>query len=217
MGFSLDQSESKFFEQARISLTNAQTNTEVKNALAEYNYGDEKINEGWQIFNAAKTAWEMNQSEDTETKMASNAYHNAYGALELKYKRHRDLSRILCKKDPEILILLGLKGKLPTVYNEFFDRVKLFYNQISSNTQVQEKLAAIKITPEVASECLTELEALLELRAKFDMEMGESQAATVSKNTAILELSEWMDDFEGMAKIALYDQPEILEVLGMDV
>lgn len=63
--------------------------------------------------------------------------------------------------------------------------------------------------------CLAELDALLALRADFDREMGESQEATVSKNVALHNLSEWMDEFDTLAKIALYDTPQRLEVLGV--
>ncbi len=58
----------------------------------------------------------------------------------------------------------------------------------STEAVVQNKLAFIKLTPEIAATCLAELEEVLALRANFDKEMGESQVATVSKNVALHNL-----------------------------
>ncbi len=210
-----NRSESKFLERVRIALTNAETQPKIKAALAEFGVDDAKFTEGWQIYNLAKENWELNKQEESETRLVSNAYHTAYGELEMKFKRHRDLSQILCKRDPDILIQLGVKGRFPTKYNEFFDKVKLFYTTIKTDTAIQTKLAMIKLTPEIATACLAELDTLLGLRAEFDREMGESQAATVSKNAALHNLSDWMDEFDTLAKVALYDTPQRLEVLGI--
>lgn len=209
------KSESKFLERSRIALTNAETHPEIKAALATFGVDEAKYAEGWQVYNKAKERWELNQEEESETRLASNAYHHAFGNLEMKFKRHRDLVLILSKKDPDTLIQLGIRGRFPYRYNDFFDKCKLFYSVVKSNTDIQAKMAVIKLTPELATECLAELETLLTLRADFDREMGESQAATVSKNQALHELSEWMDDFDTLAKIALYDTPQQLEVLGI--
>ncbi|BAX81017.1 hypothetical protein [Labilibaculum antarcticum] len=208
-------SESKFFERVRIALTNAESHSEIRAALIEYGVNETFIAEGWQVFNRAKETWERNKMEVSETRLSSNTYHNAYTELEMKFKRHRDLSLILCKRDPDMQILLGLKGRFPVAYNKFFDNVKLYYTSIITIPEVQTKMGVIKITPEVATSQLTELDHLLTLRADYDKEKGESQDATVSKNAGLHELSEWMDNFDILAEIALYDKPQRLEVLGL--
>ena len=45
-------------------------------------------------------------------------------------------------------------------------------------------------------------------------EKGESQDATKLKDTAFGELDDWMRDFYAVAKIALEDNPQLLESLG---
>ena len=209
------KSESKFLERSRIALTNAESNPEIKTALATMGFDEAKYAEGWQVYNNAKERWELNKQEQTETRVVANSYHAAYSGLEMKFKRHRDLALILFKKDPDALLQLGVKGRFPTRYNDFFDKCKLFYTVINSNTEMQPRLSLIKLTPELATSCLAELDTLLAHRAEFDREMGESQVSTVSKNAALYELSEWMDEFDILSRIALYDTPQHLEVLGM--
>ncbi len=209
------RSESKFLERTRTALTNAQTHPQIKAALAEFGIDEAKFTEGWLFYDNGRETWELNQKEESETRVASNTYSKAFNQLEMTFKRHRELTLILCKKDPDTLIYLGVKGNFPLQYNEFFDKVKLFYTTITTNPAVQAKLAIIKLTPEVATEYLAELDNLLAHRAEFDKEMGESQATTVIKNAKLHELSEWMDEFDTIAKIALYDTPQQLEVLGV--
>ncbi|MBN2779118.1 MAG: hypothetical protein JXR36_15905 [Bacteroidales bacterium] len=209
------RSESKFLERTRIALSNAESQPDIKAALIPFGIDDAKFAEGWAVYNKAKSIWELNAKEGAETSVASSAYSKVYGELEAKFRRHRDLTRILCTKDPDTQVRLGVTGYFPSKYNEFFDRVKLFYTTLAANALIQEKLAVIKLTPELATACLTELDALLALRSQFDKEMGESQASTELKNAALNELSDWMDDFDILAKLAFYDTPQRLEVLGV--
>jgi hypothetical protein len=209
--------ESKFLERSRVALTNAQSDTTIKPLLAEYGMDDEKIAEGWGIYNTTKTTWEQNKKETAETKIASNTYREEYDQMRILFKEHRDKTLIFFKKQPAILIRLGVEGRFPDNYRDFFDKTKLFYQTILENEEVQQKTSLIKITPEVATEALAKHESLLARRAEYDKEFGESQEATKSKNAALIELKEWMDDFDSIAKVALYNQPQLLEVLGIFV
>lgn len=208
-------SESKFLERSRIALSNAESQPEIKAALIPFGVDDAKLAEGWTVYNKAKGIWELNAKEEAETSVASNTYSTMYSELEAKFKRHRDLTRILCTKDPDTQIRLGVTGYFPSKYNEFFDKVKLFYTTLAGDAGIQTKLELIKLTPEIATACLADLDTLLTLRSEFDKEMGESQAVTVSKNAALNELCDWMDDFYILAKLAFYDTPQQLEVLGI--
>lgn len=215
MNTNLFTSESKFIERSRIALTNAEAHEAIKPLLSDYGMDENKIAEGWVVFNKAKSIWEFNKQEDAETKNASNSYKQSYGELQSLFKRHRDQTLIFFKKQPDVLISLGVKGKFPFKYNEFFDKTKQFYQTIQNNPEIQSKMQLIKITPEIITGCLLKHQNLLSQRANYDKEYGESQEITKSKNTTLLELKDWMEDFDAIAKIALYDKPQLLEVLGI--
>ncbi len=209
--------EEKYFERCRVALTNAETHAKIAPAMQEFDYGTEKIAEGTAIYNNAKQLWELNKKEDAETAIASTQYKNQYDLLQASFKRDRDRAGIFLKKDPETIIKLDIKGAFPTKYTAFFNAVKHFYTTIKDDAQVATALQPVKITPEVATERLATLETLMAKRAEYDKELGESQDATKSKNAALMELKNWMDDFDRIAKVALYDQAQLLEVLGIFV
>lgn len=77
------------------------------------------------------------------------------------------------------------------------------------------KLAEEGITPAklTAGKALVDsVEALSVAQAK---ERGEAQDATQARDTALDELDEWMSDFLAIAHVALEDQPQLLEKLGI--
>ena len=116
MNTNLITSESKFIERARVALTNAEANEIIKPLISEYGMNQNKIAEGWTIFHSTKGIWERNKQEDVETKIASNDYKQDFGVFQTLFKRHRTQTLIFFKKDPDVLISLGVKGKFPIKY-----------------------------------------------------------------------------------------------------
>ena len=48
-----------------------------------------------------------------------------------------------------------------------------------------------------------------------EKEKGEAQAATKARDAAIDELQDWLSDYLAIAKVALEDNPQLLEGLGV--
>ncbi len=211
------EAENKFLERTRVGLTNAESHEKIKTLLAEYGMDRPKIVEGWAKYHKTKDSWSYNQKETAEAKIASGNYKKEYEEFEAMFKMHRDKTQTFFKKQLEMLIRLDVGGSFPTKYREFFDKTKHFYQMIKDNEEIQTKISVIKITPEVVDECLAKHQSLLTKRAEFEKESGESQEATKSKNAALIELKDWMEDFDNIAKVALYDEPQLLEALGIFV
>lgn len=55
------------------------------------------------------------------------------------------------------------------------------------------------------------------MRSKFDAKTAESHDGTVTKDSALIDMKEWLDEFYATARIALYDHPQLLEALGLSV
>jgi len=217
MATNLVTTESKFLERARVALTNAVSDEEIRTALADYGMDEVKIAEGRQVYENTKSIWQQNQREEAESKIASSTYKDHYEEMRSTFKRHRDITLIFFKKNPEVLVKLGVKGRFPSRYTEFFDAVNLFYSTIKADQAIQQQMDRIKLTASVVDDCIARYENLLADRANYEKELGESQDTTKSKDAALLALKEWMEDFDAVAKVALYDKPQLLEALGIFV
>jgi len=214
MSTRLFRNESKFLEQSRTALTNAKSEPAIRMALNEYTMNDEKIAVGEELYNKAYSIWQANTREDAETREAANDYKGQYEQLQVIFREHRDKVKIFFECDPDVLVKLGVKGRFPLKYNEFFDRVRLFYSTLKEDADLMAKVAILKITVADADNALALLDELLVKRSVYDREMAESQVSTQTKNEALLNLKDWMDEFYTIAKIAFYDQPQKLEALG---
>lgn len=217
MSLNLEESESKFLERVRTALTNAASHAEIKAALANFGMDDAKVAVGTTLYTTTQSIWELNKKEDAESTVASNSYKAKFNELDAIFKRHRHFTLTFFKKQPDVLVTLGVKGRFPATYNDFFDKVKQFYSGIKNNPAIQAKMDIIKITSSVVDANLAILTELLAERSNYDKELSESQDTTKSKNAALMELKEWIEDFDAIAKIALYDNPQLLESLGIFV
>lgn len=209
------KSESNILEKVRIALTNSLSNAEIKPLLATFGINKAEIDKGWVKYNTVKAALEQNTKEESESTIASNSYKLKYSEFKRLFKRHRELSVLFFKKRPDFLVTLGVKGSFPSKYTELFDKSKEFYEAVQGNNDIQKELAKCKITPVVVADCLSKHSELLSNRAEYEKEEGEAQNATEIKNSALDDLKEWKEDFDIMAKVALYDHPQLLEVLGI--
>ncbi len=214
---SINESESKFLERVRTALTNASGNQVIKSALANFGFGDAEHAAGQKKYEGTLAVWENNKKEDAETVTAATEYKAQYSAVAAALKRNRDLVRKYFRNQPGYLVELGVQGTFPSKYNELFDSASRFYLGILSNNAILQQLTRIHIGAEVADAQMKALSDLKTMRSKLDSETAESQDATKTKDAALIEMKEWLDDFYALAQIALYDQPQLLEALGMFV
>lgn len=207
-------SESEILEQYRISLDNAQNQSEIASALAELGYDAETIAQGKALYNKARDAFDANKTEDDETAETYKRWFDLKENLANRYSLDRKKAKVIFRKDEVTKEKLGVTGILPKAYVNWLETVKKFYSVALSDTDIQAKLARLKITPEHLDETnqlITEVEAA---RSDYLREVGESQNATKVKDAALAELDDWMRDFYAVAKIALDDKPQLLEALG---
>ena len=92
--------------------------------------------------------------------------------------------------------------------------MKKFYTVASSDSEIQSKLVRLKITTEELNGTIEQISNLELARAEYLREKGESQDATKQKDKAFGEIDDWMSEFYAVAKIALEDNPQLLESLG---
>ena len=112
---------------------------------------------------------------------------------------------------------LELDGAMPRVYVKWLETVKKFYTEMLADTTLQENISRLKVTVEdlnAANTLVNELEAA---RSEYLREKGESQDATTAKDTVFSELDDWMSEFYAVAKIAMEDNIQLLEALGVIV
>ena len=211
------RSESAILERYRVALENVTAQPEIATIMAEFGYDAALIEEGKQLFTQTRQAYDLNVKEDDETSQAYSDFTEKRKSLEDIYSLHRKKAKVIFRKDLEIMKRLVLDGSLPRLYVRWVEIAKKFYSEMLADTELQTKLNRLKVSAEdlnTANTLISELEAA---RTEYLREKGESQDSTKQKDSSFANLDDWMSEFYAVARIALEDNIQLLEALGVIV
>ena len=211
------KSETEILEQYRVSLENVDTQPEIKAELEEFGYDQMKIGEGKQIYSATRKAYDDNKREDDETTQASSTFKAEKEKLDNNYSLLRKKAKVVFSKDADASSKLSIDSAMPKAYISWLEMIRKFYTTLNEDAVLLQKLTRFKVTAEDVAAGLAQITVVEKARAEFLRESGESQAATDTKDTAFAQLDEWMGEFYAVARIALEDKPQLLEVLGKTI
>lgn len=210
-------SESSILEKYRITFENAQLQSQIAGTLAEFGYTAEKMATGKAFYDETRLTYDSNKTETDESLAAYVEFNTIRKNLDKIYSAHRKKAKVAYRKNEVTAAKLGITGSKPQAYIKWLEAVKKFYSLTTTDTTIQNQLSIFKISVEdldAANALITEVEAL---RAAYLKEKGESQDATTIKDAAFAKLDDWMSEFYAVAKIAMEDNPQLLEALGLIV
>ena len=209
------KTEIQTLEDFRVALTNAVNQSEIATILAEFGYDSEEIAKGSKLLKKATDTYNLNKQEDNETIEARADFDTKVEELEELYSMHRKKGKVVFRKDELVLQKLGLSGSLPRSYVKRIEAIQIFYTELQADAILLDKLARLKITIKDIRLGLALISSIQQARTLYLREIGESQDATKTKDSAFAQLDDWMRDFFAVAKIAMEDNPQLLEALGI--
>ena len=205
--------ETEMLEQFRNSFENVKKQPEIATIMAEFGYGSEVISEGELLLKTARSAYDANQKEGDETSKAYKDYAKVKEKLEKIYLLDRKKAKVIFKNDPYAYDELELHGIVPNAHINFIELTRKFYNGLLNNSELQAKVARLKLTQEGITKALELIEQVNLLRSEFLKELGESQLSRKTKDEALATIELWMREFYAVAKIALDDKVKLLKAL----
>lgn len=217
MALKNSKSQVEILEISQIALQNAETNPMIKPLMEALGYNTAKIDEGKTILNLAKTNYNANHQEEDKKAKAYKAFEDLRLDIQAKYSTDRKKAKVIFKTNDLVLKELHLKGIIPKSYVKWLETVSIFYDTVNADTEIKAKLLPLQITPEYVTERIEALSNLETLRAAYLQTKGNAQNATKTKDKAFTTLQKWMSDFYGIARIALAEEPQLLESLGKQV
>lgn len=199
---------------AKQSLQNALNNADLAERLSKRSYTAEKIQIGIALQSSAQSSYETQIREYGDAIAASDAYEEKRNELRETTKDMRSIARVACKANPEFQQLLGLNRKLKQSWSGWVTQTESMIHNALQKPELIEILAPFGYPQEVFTQLKEELDALPALKSNRESETAEAQQATRDRDVAIDTLDDWMQDFFTIAKIAVKDKPELMELLG---
>ncbi|MEQ8303893.1 MAG: hypothetical protein RIB47_10915 [Cyclobacteriaceae bacterium] len=200
---------------ARNAITNGRDVEAISTVITSYGYDLATMNEGMALLDTTAGLQAKQKQEYGEQYAATDAFQVARAAMNKTYMRQVKLARIGLKGDKANYEALQLSGGRKQAFPGWLQQAKAFYTNVMLSPVALAALAKFNTSQEELTAASLELTALEQKYNEQLKEKGEAQAATEARDKALDDLEEWMSDYIAVARIALEDEPQLLEMLGI--
>jgi hypothetical protein len=201
--------------QMQNGLSGAKNHPEISKMLSQYGYDGDKIAEGQAKLDLVKELIDNHV----------NLYGDQYGATDLTSKTQEKayadymimvkVIRVAFKGDVNALKSYLATGRRSRSISGWLREAMVLYNNLLKNPQHLEILKKYGIDEDRIKEGAQQVKEISNLYSNQLEKKGDAQQATVERDKAFDEITNWYSDFRAIARIALYEKPQLLEVLGI--
>ncbi len=207
----------EFLFQCGLRINNSLNDVKVQEAVSEFGFTTERLETGRQLLDASNALNELFIKEYGELNEAYEQRNETKEKANFKYQGHVAVARIVFKDNPAAITALELNKPLPRTNSEWFIRSRTFYNNLLANAQWLAAMSDYNAGEETLKGVLNDIKAVESYAEVIMREKGDAQNATQQRDAKLEELNEWVNDYESIARIALNEQPQLLEKLGIVV
>lgn len=204
-------------EMSRIALTNALNVSEIATQLAPYTYTAEKITEGLALCQQTEQAVYQHHAYKSEQVGRTEAFNQARTAANLVYMRHVKLARVAFQGQVEVWKALGLDGLRADAFAPWLTQARQFYTNALQNPAILTGLLRYSVSEAELTNALALLDAAEAALAARETARGLAIQATRHRDALLKALKAWVSELITVARIALADRAQLLEILGIVV
>ena len=203
-----------FFHRSALALANAQRSPEILQALAQHGVDQSCIEQLQTQLLEVQQLDQRYYDAAAEAKAATQSLYAVRSQAQLLYGQHVLLGRIALKDQPVLQEKMALHGIRKKGLAEWMTQANSFYRHAPS---VKGALAKFNVTTKELNEMQKLLNQMVEIqRLQFQLK-GQMQVISEQKKQAYAALQKSISRFFRIARIALEEEPQHLETLGLVV
>ena len=200
---------------ARLIIGNSMDTPYIAESLARFGYDRPKLEEGESLLTAAEALVSRHKKEYGDQYAATDTMHKSHGEAHALYMQHVKLARMALKNDPGLSESLQLQGERKKTIGEWINQAGIFYENALASAEIKAALSSFGIDETALERGKALVNEVVKAQAIQLKEMGEAQSATLAKDKAMKALDEWVSGLRAVARIAITDDPQLLEALGI--
>lgn len=197
---------------ARNAVENTLSYPEIQKRMAVFHYDRKKMLEGRSLYQKVQMLQLAKQDKYGSQYASTDAFKKDMDLASQQYKRHLKTARLAFEDQRGVEETLQIRGKRKSDLDGWLEQAHTFYSRIGG---YMEEITRYNITAEELTQTGAMVEALYASRQQQLQSIGEAQHATEQRNEARRELRLWMSRFKKTARVALQDESQLLEVLGI--
>jgi phage gp46-like protein len=198
----------------KMAIGNALKNAVIMEYLADFKYTPDRLAEGQTLLSAAEKLIGTQVGGLGDQKNATEVKDEAWEAADKVYMRLIKSARLVIHKSGD-RTALGLDGIRRNSYLGWLGQVKQFYTQALARADLLDQLDDLNVTAAKLQAGLALVTALEAARETQQSQIGAKQNATEDRDKVLDDLRAWLSKYLAVAELALEDEPQLLESLGV--
>jgi hypothetical protein len=200
---------------AKLLAANTAKHPKVKKQMELFGYPAARMQELHNLIAQAEAFKDDKKDFYSQKRSLAKQMATEIKALKAMYKEHLTIARFAFRNDTYLQGQLELKGTRKTDWAGWLEQVGDFYTKAEALA-----LSALKkqgITPEELAQGKAMAQALTAAYEDKKSTKGDAQLATKKRDEVLTTIDRWVSSFKKVAQVALQDDPQLLEVLGIVV
>ncbi|MDR2027463.1 MAG: hypothetical protein LBQ01_07890 [Prevotellaceae bacterium] len=193
----------------------AQNNPEVQERLNVYGYTPEHISKGKQLLDNVIGLTSTQVEEYSDQYIATDELGKRWTSAYSKYMITVKVVRVAFNGQPELLQRFNATGRRNRSLSGWLRDARILYTNLLNSPDALEAMAKFGYSVEKLNGEMADVDEVENLHSKRLSEKSAAQLSTVERDEAFDALCKWYSDFRAIARIALYDKPQLLEALGI--
>jgi hypothetical protein len=204
-----------FILTSRIMIENAHSDGEIRDKLYEYGYDEKKLLEARALHREVLVLFNEQKKEYSGQMDATEEMYQAWEEANKYYMKALKVARIAFQDNVKANAALMTGGERKKSLSGWLEQAGTFYSNLLSDldfrkTMEQFGYTSLKLTREMALIAKVMEKAYVQTRVS-----GKAQEATEKRDIKLNELDKWVSNFRVIAKVALEECPQKLEILGI--
>jgi hypothetical protein len=193
----------------------AQNNPEIRDMLSVYGYTPERISEGKRLLDRVMGLTASHVEEYGDQFVATDKLGKQWKSSYTDYMITLKVVRVAFNGQAELLKRFNATGERNRSLSGWLRDARILYTNLLNNQEVLNVMAGFGYTSEKLRSELQAVDEVENLHSKQLGEKGNAQQSTVERDKAFDILYKWYSDFRAIARVALFDKPQLPEALGI--
>ncbi|MDR3269833.1 MAG: hypothetical protein LBT83_12320 [Tannerella sp.] len=187
---------------------------EILERMNGYGYTTARITEGEELLKKARGQVARHSEEYSDRYVATNELEKLRTTAYTDYMITLKVVRVAFKNQPGKLPDFNATGRRKRSLSGWLNDAHVMYTNLQS-PEALEVMSKYGYTAERLLKEYQKVEEVSQLHSKRLAETSGAQQSTLERDAAIDEVCNWFSDFRAIARVALYDKPQLLEALGI--
>lgn len=204
----------KELDHIQLMIANARQHPVIKERLAAFGYNDTRIQQALDFLARVQDEQQNQRDEQNTYTLLKDTVDSDTRELRQQFTDHRALAKVALRGSEAAYRQLELHLPQEKKSVQWQEQVARFYDAAPKH---QKALSKYGLNAAAIEQGKAMIASLRQSRQQMFQHKGNAQHATYTRNQVLQSLRQWHRSFKAIARVALENEPQLLESLGIVV